>query len=250
MQRRGVAMRTSMPCTPEQNGVAERENTILVETGRSMLHSKSLPLAWAEAVNIACHVLNRTGRTTLKGKSPMEFKRDPVPNDHFHIEYFVHVPKQRRRKWEKKSVSGRFMGCCGEKYGYRTWLPDINQIVTSRHVLFKPEEILWLLQMSVKAASSEKNEEEDGSDVEELKMGLNSQWTSNPKEEKCETEAKTEQEEEKSEQASPSTKQEEAALGSRRVRKMLNYLSDYMLTAQTSSPSSFHEAMRSVDAAD
>ncbi|KRY06083.1 Retrovirus-related Pol polyprotein from transposon TNT 1-94, partial [Trichinella britovi] len=50
LQRRGVAMRTAMPYMPEQNGVAECENRILVETGRSMLHSKDLPLSlWAEA---------------------------------------------------------------------------------------------------------------------------------------------------------------------------------------------------------
>ncbi|KRZ26987.1 Retrovirus-related Pol polyprotein from transposon TNT 1-94 [Trichinella pseudospiralis] len=254
LQRRGIAMRTAMPYTSEQNGVAERENRILVETGRSMLHSKDLPLSlWVEAVNTACHVLNRTGPTTVKGKSPMElwFKRDPVSIDHFHVfgtECFVHVPKQRRRKWEKKSVAGRFMGYCDEKDGYRIWLPDINQIVTSRDVLFKPEEIRLSSQMSVKADSSEKNEEEDDPDAEELRMELNSQWTS--KEAECEVETKMEREEEKSEQASRSNKQEEVALSSKRVRKMPNYLSDYVLTAQTPSPSSFHEAMQSVDAAD
>ncbi|KRX39073.1 Retrovirus-related Pol polyprotein from transposon TNT 1-94 [Trichinella sp. T9] len=59
LQRRSVAMRTAMPYTPEHNGVAERENRILVETGRSMLHSKDLPFSlWAEAVNTACYVLN------------------------------------------------------------------------------------------------------------------------------------------------------------------------------------------------
>ncbi|KRZ24439.1 Retrovirus-related Pol polyprotein from transposon TNT 1-94 [Trichinella pseudospiralis] len=183
LQRRGVAMRTAMPYTPEQNGVAERENRMLVETGRSMLHSKDLLLyLWAEAVNTGCHVLNRTGPTTVKGKSPMELwlKRDPVSIDHFHVfgtECFVHVPKQRRRKWEKKSVAGRLMGYCDEKDGYRIRLPDINQIVTSRDVLFKPEEIRLSSQMSVKADSSEKNEEEDDSDAEELRLELNSQWT-------------------------------------------------------------------------
>ncbi|KRX61766.1 Retrovirus-related Pol polyprotein from transposon TNT 1-94 [Trichinella sp. T9] len=193
LQRRGVAMRTAMPYTPEQNGVAERENRILVETGRSMLHSKDLPLSlWAEAVNTACHVLNRTGPTTVKGKSPMElwFKRDPGSIDHFHVfgtECFVHVPKQRRWKWEKKSVAGRFMGYCDEKDGYRIWLPDINQIVTTD--------------------SSEKNEEEDDPDAEELRLKLNSQWTSNEAE--CEVETKMEREEGKSEQASRSNKQEE-----------------------------------------
>ncbi|KRY27002.1 hypothetical protein T01_7752 [Trichinella spiralis] len=48
------------------------------------------------------------------------------------------------------------------------------------------------------------------------------------KEAKCETEV-------------PSTvKQQEAVLGSKRVGKIPNYLSDYFLTAHTSTPSSFH----------
>ncbi|KRY45203.1 Retrovirus-related Pol polyprotein from transposon TNT 1-94, partial [Trichinella britovi] len=254
LQRRRVAMRTAMPYKPEHNGVAERENRILVETGRSILHSKDLPFSlWAEAVNTACNVLNRIGPTTVKGKSPMElwFKRDPVSIDHFHgfgTECFAHVPKQLQRKREKKSVAGRLMGYCDEKDGYRIRLPDINQIVTSRNILFKPEKIRLPSQMTAKAVSSEKNEDEDDSDAEELRLELNSQWTS--KEVKCEVETKMEREEEKSEQASRSNKQEEVALSSKQVRKMPNYLSDYVLTAQTLSLSSFHEAMQSVDAAD
>ncbi|KRY85960.1 Retrovirus-related Pol polyprotein from transposon TNT 1-94 [Trichinella pseudospiralis] len=218
LQRRGVAMRTSMPYTPEQNGVAERENRILVETGRSMLHSKNLPLSlWAEAVNTGCHVLNRTGPTTVKEKSPMELCPTPLQwnlqcsneipcpliiSTFLNAECFVHVPKQRRRKWEKKSVARRFMGYCDEKDGYRIWLPDINQTVTSRDVLFKSEEIRLSSQMSVKADSSEKNEQEDDSDAEELRLELNYQCTS--KEAEYEVETKTEREEEKSEQTSQS----------------------------------------------
>ncbi|KRX78876.1 Retrovirus-related Pol polyprotein from transposon TNT 1-94 [Trichinella sp. T6] len=219
-------MRTAMPYTPEHNGVAERENRILVETGRSILHSKDLPFSlWAEAVNTACNVLNRIGPITVKGKSQMElcFKRDPVSIDHFHgfgTECFVHVPKQLQRKWEKKSVAGRLIGYCDEKDGYRIWLPDINQIITSRGVLFKPEKIRLPSQMSVKADSSEKNEDEDDSDAEELRLELNSQWTS--KEAKCEVETKMEREEEKSEQASRSNKQEEVALSSKQAMQSVD----------------------------
>ncbi|KRX48988.1 hypothetical protein T09_8894 [Trichinella sp. T9] len=124
------------------------------------------------------------------------FKRDPVSIDHFHVfgtECFVHVPKQRRRKWEKKSAAGRFMGYYDEK----------------------DEEIRLSSQMSVKADSSEKNEEEDDPDAEELRLELNSQWTS--KEAECEVETKMEREEEKSEQASRSNKQEKVALSSKRA---------------------------------
>ncbi|KRZ55471.1 hypothetical protein T02_14223 [Trichinella nativa] len=69
---------------------------------------------------------------------------------------------------------------------------DTNQIVTSRDVLFKPEEMDLSVIITV------------------MKIR---------KEAKCET--------------------EEAVLGSKRVGQIPNYLSDYFLTAHTSTPSSF-----------
>src|SRR5437870_13732898 len=57
----GIRHRVTMPYTPEQNGAAERENRTLVESARSMIHAKGLPIKlWAEAVNTAAYVLNRT----------------------------------------------------------------------------------------------------------------------------------------------------------------------------------------------
>ncbi|GBN37520.1 Retrovirus-related Pol polyprotein from transposon TNT 1-94 [Araneus ventricosus] len=100
-----------MPYTPEQNGVIERENKILVEAARSMLHAKDLPdKLWAEAVNMAAYVLNRTEPTPEAGKSPYEiwFKRKPSV-DHLKIfgsECFTHIPKQKRRKFDKNAIKG------------------------------------------------------------------------------------------------------------------------------------------------
>lgn len=46
--------------TPEQNGVAERENRTLVEAARSMLYGREQPLfLWGEAVAYAAYILNR-----------------------------------------------------------------------------------------------------------------------------------------------------------------------------------------------
>ena len=59
--------------THEQNGVAERENRFVVETARSMLHAKDLPnKLQAKAVNTAECILNRTGPSPMKGKTPYE----------------------------------------------------------------------------------------------------------------------------------------------------------------------------------
>ncbi|GJT17129.1 ribonuclease H-like domain-containing protein [Tanacetum coccineum] len=50
----------SIARTPQQNGVAERNNKTLIEAARTMLADSLLPIVfWAEAVNTACYVLNR-----------------------------------------------------------------------------------------------------------------------------------------------------------------------------------------------
>src|SRR5256885_6854322 len=53
--------RSSSPHCPEQNGKIERENRTVLESANSMLHESGLATKlWAEAVNTAVYVLNRT----------------------------------------------------------------------------------------------------------------------------------------------------------------------------------------------
>ncbi|EFN72158.1 Copia protein, partial [Camponotus floridanus] len=45
----------------------------IVESARTMIHSKRMDKKfWAEAVNSAVHVLNRTGTSTVPNKTPYE----------------------------------------------------------------------------------------------------------------------------------------------------------------------------------
>ncbi|GJV33891.1 putative ribonuclease H-like domain-containing protein [Tanacetum coccineum] len=59
-EMKGIKREFSVARTPQQNGVAERRNRTLIEVARTMLVDSKLPTTfWAEAVNIACYVLNR-----------------------------------------------------------------------------------------------------------------------------------------------------------------------------------------------
>lgn len=50
----GIRDETTVSYSPEQNGVAERDNRTVVEAARSSLHAKKLPVRlWAEAVSFA-----------------------------------------------------------------------------------------------------------------------------------------------------------------------------------------------------
>lgn len=79
-----------------------------------MLHSTQLKhKLWAEAVNTACYVLNRTGPTKNGDKTPYEaWVGKQAPTDHLKIfgtECFVHVPKQKRQQLDAKSVRGNLL---------------------------------------------------------------------------------------------------------------------------------------------
>nr|GEV33618.1 putative ribonuclease H-like domain-containing protein [Tanacetum cinerariifolium] len=58
---KGIMREFSVARTPQQNGVAERKNITLIEATRTMLADSRLPTSfWAEAVNTACYVQNKS----------------------------------------------------------------------------------------------------------------------------------------------------------------------------------------------
>ena len=100
---RGILKDDTIPYTPQQNGVAERMNRTIMETVRSMIHSAGLPLSfWAEAVNTAVYLRNRSPTSSLKDSTPYEYWHNEKPDvSHlkvFGCNVFVHVPDPKRKK--------------------------------------------------------------------------------------------------------------------------------------------------------
>jgi hypothetical protein len=72
----GIKQKFSSPITPQQNGVVERKNRVIQEMARVMIHSKNLAQHfWGEAVNIACHIINRVYLRPETNKTPYEIWR-------------------------------------------------------------------------------------------------------------------------------------------------------------------------------
>jgi transposase InsO family protein len=60
LDEEGVSHEFSVPYTLQQNGIMERKNRTLIEAARTMLDEyKTSDQFWAEAVNTACHAINR-----------------------------------------------------------------------------------------------------------------------------------------------------------------------------------------------
>nr|GFB09420.1 putative ribonuclease H-like domain-containing protein [Tanacetum cinerariifolium]GFB09437.1 putative ribonuclease H-like domain-containing protein [Tanacetum cinerariifolium] len=69
----GIKREYSNARTPQQNGVAERKNRILIEAARTMLAYSFLPNTfWAKVVSTACYVHNRVLVTKPQNKTPYE----------------------------------------------------------------------------------------------------------------------------------------------------------------------------------
>ncbi|KAI3676360.1 hypothetical protein L1987_85966 [Smallanthus sonchifolius] len=108
--KKGIRHKLSAPYTPQQNGVAERKNRTLIETAWTMLSDAKLPVTfWSEAVNTACHVLNRVLVVKRHNKTCYELINNRPPN----LDYLVPFDspfslllqyKDRKSKFHSKAV--------------------------------------------------------------------------------------------------------------------------------------------------
>ncbi|GJT90214.1 ribonuclease H-like domain-containing protein [Tanacetum coccineum] len=77
---KGILRQFSIARTPQQNGVAERRNRILIEDARTMLADSKLPTTfWAETVNTACYVQNRVLVVKPHNKTPYKLFHGITP---------------------------------------------------------------------------------------------------------------------------------------------------------------------------
>jgi hypothetical protein len=94
-----------------------------------MLQASGMPKELcAEACNTAVYILNRTGPTPVESKTTLKlWTGSSATLGHLRVfgtECYVHIPKEKRQKWDQKSRSGRIVGYMGKrmaiKFGYLT----------------------------------------------------------------------------------------------------------------------------------
>jgi len=74
-ENEGIVRHRTVRKTPQQNGVAERMNRPLLERARCMLSTANLSKDfWAEAINMACYLVNRSPYTAIECKTPVEVR--------------------------------------------------------------------------------------------------------------------------------------------------------------------------------
>lgn len=136
----GIIHQTTNPYTPEQNGRSERMNRTIVEKAKCLLFEANLEKHfWAEAVNTAVYLRNRSIASGLNDATPYEMWHGQKPDVSnlriFGSPVMVHVPKARRLKWDKKSKKMTLVGFSETTKGYRLYDSTKRIVITSRDVV-------------------------------------------------------------------------------------------------------------------
>ena len=141
----GIVQKFTVPQTPQQNGVARRENITLVECARNMMKGKNLSNEfWAEAINTTIYLKNRSPTRCFDNVTPFEalYGSKPVVNNLkvFGCKSFSHIPKENRRKLDAKATKCIFIGYCSEFKEYKLFDPTTHKVFARRDVLFHEQE--------------------------------------------------------------------------------------------------------------
>ncbi|HBK83011.1 MAG TPA: hypothetical protein DDZ41_05345, partial [Flavobacterium sp.] len=166
LRNSGTRHQLTVPYTPEQNGVAERMNRTIVERAKCMLHDAQLSKDyWAEAVNMATYLINRTVNTHCPEKTPEEIwsgkKIDLSDLKVFGSPVMVHIPKEKRKKWDYKSSKQIFVGYDSQSKGYRCIDPVNKKLQIARDVIImEKHDIHQIIMDSVREVETQTHNNE------------------------------------------------------------------------------------------
>lgn len=155
LQAQGIRHETSVPYSPQQNGVSERCNRSIVEKARSLLAQSSLSKAfWQDAVETSVYLKNRSPHRALDGKTPYEMWCGSMP-DLSHLRVFgcralVHVPSCQRTKLDMKASEHIFVGYSDDprSYYFRS-AENPRRLIKSRDITFFENNFSGLKDKSV-----------------------------------------------------------------------------------------------------
>ena len=141
LESQGICAQYTMPGTPQQNGVAERQNRTLMDMVRSMLSHNNVPKSlWMYSLKTVVYLLNRVPSKAVP-KTPFELwtRRKPILR-HLHVWGYlaeVRIYNPHENNLDARTISGYFIGYPEKSKGYRFYCPNHStRIVESGNARF------------------------------------------------------------------------------------------------------------------
>ncbi|GJS62618.1 retrovirus-related pol polyprotein from transposon TNT 1-94 [Tanacetum coccineum] len=156
-QSKGIVHQTTCPHTPEQNGVAERKNRLLLEMTRALIIESNAPnFFWPEALATATYLINRLPTKILKMKTPLETLSEyhtlpqvlTLEPKVFGCTVFAHIPKSYRDKLDPCAEKCVFVGYGVNQKGYRCYNPKTRHMITTMNCDFLETKYFYSSQHS------------------------------------------------------------------------------------------------------
>ncbi|GKD43644.1 retrovirus-related pol polyprotein from transposon TNT 1-94, partial [Tanacetum coccineum] len=137
----GISHETSVARSPQQNGVVERRNRMLIEAAHTMLIYAKVPLfLWAKAVATTCYTQNCSMIRHRHDKTPYELLHDKPPDlSYLHVFGAFCYPtndSENLGKLQPKADIGIFVGYAPTKKAFRIYNKCTRRIIETIHVDF------------------------------------------------------------------------------------------------------------------
>jgi transposase InsO family protein len=141
LDQEGIKHEFLAPYTPQQNRVAERKNMTLIDSARTMLDEyKTSDHFWAEAINTACHAINRLYLYRLLKKTSYDLLTGNKPNvSYFSVfgnKCYVLLKRTKSSIFAPKVYEGFMLSYDSNSRAYHVFNKDPGCVETTYDVVF------------------------------------------------------------------------------------------------------------------
>jgi hypothetical protein len=132
--KHGIKREYTIPGTPQQNGVVERQNRIVKQMARSMMNEKNIGKTyWVEAIHTGFHILNKSHLRPHSDKTPYElWYGRPASIKHFKVFWskcYIKNNNENLDKYDDRDDEGIFLVYATNSKGYRCFNKILHKLV-------------------------------------------------------------------------------------------------------------------------
>jgi hypothetical protein len=132
--KHGIKREYTIPRTPQQNGVVERQNRTMQQMARSMMNEKNIGQTyWVEVIHTTIHVLNKSHLRLQSDKTPYElWYGRPASIKHFKVfgsKCYIKNNDENLGKYDDRVDEGIFLGYATNSKGYICYNKRLHKMV-------------------------------------------------------------------------------------------------------------------------